>query len=278
MKVCALFVSASFCCMAGMAQTVAPMSIVNGASFDPTQLVAPGSFVTVFGQNLCSQIMAGSWTAPGQLPTSLGGCSVTVNGTAAMMQYVSPGQINFIMPAHIAAGPAAVTMNNGSQTMAGTTMAGVAGPGMFSLNGMGMGESAMLNAAMWQTGPFSTTTNGQPTYIAIFTTGLDLSTTPVVTIGGMPVDVMWSGEAPGYAGLQQINITLPPGMAGIGRVPVMVSSNGQTSNVTFMHVLPTTAMMQGVPGWGPGMMVADNMPRPMNSARWLSIHRIAPPW
>ena len=34
----------------------------------------------------------------GQLPTSLGGCSVTVNGTSAMMHYASPGQINFIVP------------------------------------------------------------------------------------------------------------------------------------------------------------------------------------
>lgn len=50
-------------------------------------------------------------------------------------------------------------------------------------------------------------------------------------------------------------------MAGAGRVPVMVTSNGQNSNVTFMSILPTTAMMQDMPGWGSGMIVGENMPR-----------------
>jgi uncharacterized protein (TIGR03437 family) len=245
----------------GFSNGFAQMSVVNGASFDPVQPIAPGSFATVFGQNLCSQTMAGDWVAPRQLPTTLGGCSVTVNGVGAMIQYVSPGQINFIMPAGMGSGQATVTVNNGSQMMTGTTTTGAAGPGMFALNGMGMGEGAMLNATMWQMGPFSTTTNGQPTYVALYATGLDLSTKPTVTIGGMPADVMWFGDAPGYAGLQQINIMLPSGMAGAGRAPVMVTSNGQASNVTFMHILPTAAMMQGMPGWGQEMMVGENMAR-----------------
>jgi YVTN family beta-propeller protein len=50
-------------------------------------------------------------------------------------------------------------------------------------------------------------------------------------------------------------------MAGVGRAPVAVTSGGQTSNVTFMHLLPTTAMMQGMPGWGQGMMVGEDMSR-----------------
>ncbi|MDE3165178.1 MAG: hypothetical protein KGN36_05175 [Acidobacteriota bacterium] len=237
------------------------MSIVNGASFDGSQPIAAGSFATAFGQNLCSQTMAGNWIAPGQLPANLGGCTVTVNGAPAMLQYVSPGQINFIMPGAAGSGTVSVMVNNGSQMMNGSTVAGTAGPGMFALNGMGMGEGAMLNGTMWQVGPFSTTTSGQPTYVAIYATGMDLSTKPTVTIGGMPVDVAWFGNAPGYAGLQQINIAIPSGMAGVGRAPVMVTSNGQNSNVTFMHILPTNGMMQGMPGWGQGMMVGENMAR-----------------
>jgi uncharacterized protein (TIGR03437 family) len=245
----------------GVSQALAQISVMNGASFDSAQPIAAGSFASAFGQNLCSQTMAGNWIAPGQLPTMLGGCSVSVNGVPAMMQYVSPGQINFIMPGGVGSGQATVTIHTGSQMMSGTALTGSAGPGIFALNGMGMGEGAMLNSAMWQMGPFSTSTNGQPTYIAIYATGLDPSTKPVVTIGGMPVDVMWFGNAPGYAGLQQINIALPAGMAGVGRVPMTITSNGQTSNVTFLHVLPTSAMMQGMPGWGQGMIVGENMAR-----------------
>lgn len=237
------------------------MSIVNGASFDAAQPLAPGSFTTVFGQNLCAQTMAGDWVAPGRLPMTLGGCSITVNGAAAMMQYVSPGQINFIMPAAVGSGQANVMVSNGSQTMTGTAMMGSAGPGMFALNGMGMGEGALLNAMMGQGGSFSTSTNGQPTYLSIYVTGLDPASKPVITIGGITVDVMWFGDAPGYAGLQQINVMLPAGMAGAGRAPITVTSNGQVSNVTFMHILPTAAMMQGMPGWGQGSTMGENMAR-----------------
>ncbi len=261
MKTLSVLALISVWSVAGISQLFAQMSVVNGASFDSAQPIAPGSFATVFGQNLCSQTMAGDWIAPGQLPTTLGGCSVTVNGAPAMMQYVSQGQINFIMPTGVNSGQAAVMVNNGSQTMTGNVMAGIAGPGMFALNGMGMGEGAMLNGTMWQIGPFSTTTNGQPTYVSMYVTGLDLSTRPTVTIGGIAVDVAWFGNAPGYAGLQQINLMLPSGMAGVGRAPVTVTSNGQVSNVTFMHVLPTASMMQGMPGWGQGMTMGENMAR-----------------
>ena len=261
MKVISLLAVIGLWGIAGISQSFAQMTVVNGASFDPAQPVAPGSLTTVFGQKLCSQTMAGAWIAPGQLPTTLGGCALTVSGVPAMMQYVSPGQINFIMPGGVSSGEAPVLIHNGSQMMSGKAVVGVAGPGMFAMNGMGVGEGSMLSATMWRIGPFSTTTNGQPTYVAIYVTGLDPSTKPLVTIGGIPVDVMFFGDAPGYVGLQQINITLPASMAGVGRAPVMVTSNGRTSNVTFMHILPTTAMMQGMPGWGQGMMIGENMPR-----------------
>lgn len=256
-----LFATALFLTVANAPHALAQVTIVNGASFNPAEPIAPGSFATAFGQNLCSQTMAGDWIAPGQLPSSLGGCSVTVNGAPAMMQYVSPGQINFIMPSGAGLGQLNVIVNNGTQMMTGNVLASAAGPGIFAANGMGMGEGALLNATMWQMGPFSTSTNGQPTYLAVYVTGLELSTKPAVTIGGMPVDVICYGNAPGYVGLQQVNVALPAAMAGVGRVPVMVTSNGQASNVTFTHVLPTTAMMQGMPGWGQGMMVNENMAR-----------------
>ncbi len=247
--------------VAGASQSLAQMNVVNGASFNPSQPIAPGSFATIFGQDLCLQTRTGDWNASGQLPMTLGGCSVTVSGAPAMMQYVSPDQINFIMPAGVGAGQSAVMVNNGSRTMTGNVVTGTAGPGIFAMNGMGMGEGAMLNGTLWQMGPFSTTTNGQPTYVSMYVTGLDPSSQPVVTIGGMDVDVSWFGNAPGYAGMQQINFMLPSGMAGVGRAPVSVTSNGQVSNVTFMHLLPTTGMMQGMPGWGQGMLAGENMAR-----------------
>jgi len=178
-----------------------------------------------------------------------------------MMQFVTSGQANFVVPQNLAFGNASVVINSGTQVITSSMMLGSAGPGIFSLDGMGMGNGAMVLSTTWQMGPFSSTTNGQPTPVSIFMTGMDLSVQPVVTIGGIPVDVTFYGNAPGYPGLQQINMTLPASMAGVGRVPVTVTSNEQTSNVTFMSLLPTSAMMQGMPGWGSGMMIGENMPR-----------------
>jgi hypothetical protein len=158
-------------------------------------------------------------------------------------------------------GVANVVVGNGSQTITGSMTIGQSGPGIFAMNGMGFGDGAMLNGTIWSVGPFSTTTNGQPTPVSVFMTGLDLSTMPTVSIGGIPVDVTFFGNAPGYVGLQQINFMLPAAVAGVGRVSVTVTSDGQSSNVTFMNILPTTSMMQGAPGWGPGMMVDENTPR-----------------
>jgi uncharacterized protein (TIGR03437 family) len=256
-----LYIRFAILIVVGTLHCVAQMKVVNAASFDAAQPIAPGSFVAAFGQNLCSQTMTGSLVAPGQLPVMLGGCSVTVADIPAMMQYVSPGQVNFVMPGGVASGKATVAVQNGSQMMTGTVMTAPAGPGMFALNGMGMGEGAMLNGDLWRTPPFSTTTNGHATVVAIYVTGMDISSRPTVTIGGVLANVVWYGDISGYPGLQQINITLPDGMSGVGRVPVMVTSNGQASNITFMHVLPTTSMMQGMPGWMQSMTVADNMPR-----------------
>ena len=235
--------------------------VVNSASYDSAAPMAPGSFATVLGQNLCGQTATGQLDSNGMYPVTLGGCSLTVDGAAAMMQYAGSGQMNFVVPQNMGSGTAKVIINNGTQILASSMMIGPAGPGVFSLNGMGMGNGAMLQGTTWQMGPFSTSTNGQPTPISIFLTGMDLSVKPMVTVAGTSAEVTFFGSAPGYPGLQQINMTVPASMAGAGRIPVMVTSNGQTSNVTFMSILPTTAMMQGMPGWGSGMMVGENMVR-----------------
>ncbi|MDR3701409.1 MAG: hypothetical protein P4L56_17305 [Candidatus Sulfopaludibacter sp.] len=251
-----------FLALAGSAGTsLAQPVIVNGASYDSTAPIPPGSFATAFGQNLCGQTATAQLSASGQYPTTLGGCSMTVNGIPAMLTYVSSGQMNLVVPQTVGMGTASVVMNSGNGAANGSMTIGAAGPGVFSLDGTGMGNGAMLLGTTWQMGPFSTNTDGQPTPVSLFLTGMDLSTAPAVMVGGMAAQVTFYGAAPGYPGLQQINFTIPANMAGVGRVPVTVTSSGQTSNVTYMSILPTTAMMQGMPGWNSGMMVGEDLPR-----------------
>ena len=51
----------------GLGISSGQMAIVNGASFNPSQPLAPGSFATIFGQNLCGQTAAGTWISAGVL-------------------------------------------------------------------------------------------------------------------------------------------------------------------------------------------------------------------
>ena len=125
------------------------ITVVNSASFDSIAPMAPGSFATVFGQNLCGQTATARLDSKGMYATTLGGCSVTINGTAAMMQYAGPGQMNFVVPQSIGAGNASVLIDNGSQVITGSMMIGPAGPGVFSQDGTGMGDGAMLLSTTW---------------------------------------------------------------------------------------------------------------------------------
>jgi hypothetical protein len=76
-----------------------PGGVVNAASLasvsGPGHALVPGAIASIFGRNLAaSTAIAGSYP----LPRTLAGTSVAVNGVAAPLFYVSPGQINFQVP------------------------------------------------------------------------------------------------------------------------------------------------------------------------------------
>ena len=81
-----------------------------------TSGVAPGSLATLYG-NLFASATATASTIP--LPFTLGGVSIAVNGKAAALLYVSPGQINFQVPYETAVGNATITVTNNGSTSAG---------------------------------------------------------------------------------------------------------------------------------------------------------------
>jgi IPT/TIG domain. len=90
--------------------------VVNAASFQPG--IAPSSWLTITGSNLASTTRA--WNsddlAAGNLPLSLDGVSVTINGKPAYVEYVSPSQINVVTPSDAAAGTVEVKVTASGQT------------------------------------------------------------------------------------------------------------------------------------------------------------------
>jgi uncharacterized protein (TIGR03437 family) len=57
-----------------------------------------------------------------------------------------------------------------------------------------------------------------------------------VTIGGVPVVPSFAGLAPGWVGLYQVNVEVPPNAPVSDAVPVVVSVGGVTSNQVTMAV------------------------------------------
>jgi len=221
---------------------------VNAASFSAGQALAPGAIASLFGRNLGSET-AGASLLP--LPLTLAGASLSINGLAAPLFYVSPGQINFQVPLELA-GQTAVTLRltSGGQTvmLESVPLAPLA-PGIFTANGT---QGAIIHQDGSLADSVVPATAGE--VLSIYATGLgettalpatgtaagasplsEMRTLPVVTIGGIPAEVGFSGLAPGAVGLYQVNVKVPAGVSATA-TPVVVSVNGMVSNTVTIAV------------------------------------------
>jgi len=232
--------------------------VVNGASFRPANAagggVAAGSIVSIFGSNLASSTVAAT-SLP--LPTTLGQTSVRIGGIVAPLFFVSPGQINAQVPWAVAAGTNTLTVAalGGSSIPANVTIQDSA-PGLFSQTIDGRGPGAVLNYVP-ETKVYAINTPGATINpggtLVIYGTGFGRVTsppadgtapsaavstiaTPVVTIGGRPAVVRYSGLAPIFVGLYQINAEIPAGTPEGCYLPVTVAFGSNVSNAITIGV------------------------------------------
>ncbi len=221
-----------------------PLATVNAADYRGGQL-ALDSIVAAFGTNLASGIESAQ-SLP--LPQSLAGTTVTVNGTLAPLFFVSPTQLNFLLPPNLELGPAQILVSTAAGNFSlGTVEIVAARPALFTANASGQGDAAAVATAdgvTFQNAPFDVTINGRPNVLLLFGTGLRRAfvNTPNasngvadavnVTIEGLTARVLFAGAQGGLAGLDQLNVELPAGLAGKGarRVDVIVTVNGSVAN------------------------------------------------
>ena len=220
---------------------------VSAASFNPDSIVAK-SIVAAFGVNLASTTLVAN-TIP--LPTLLGGTTVRVIDSRgierlAPLYFVSPAQINYQIPEGTADGPASVTVTGSDGRMAtGVTIVTSVAPAIFTTSQNGQGEAAAIDAFTGRSGPFSATgSNGMPNIIALFATGLGADATDVdgnfggdvaVTIDGIAASTLYAGRAPGFTGLNQMNILLPMGISAMTH-SLVVSRHGVASNTVTIAI------------------------------------------
>jgi uncharacterized protein (TIGR03437 family) len=202
---------------------IAANGIVNAASFVPG--IAPGAIASIFGSSMAGGALR---TASFPLRDELGGVRVLVNGLRATPIYVSDRQINFIVPDSLAPGDAEISIVTVAPAIPGTsntvrTPIRAVDPGIFGI----------LLAGTTVFPQFTAVPAGS--VIEIYSTGLGAirggsTAIPVeATIGGSPAEVLFSGPAPGFPGLYQVNARIPQSLPS-GSRPVVLRQGPAVSN------------------------------------------------
>jgi uncharacterized protein (TIGR03437 family) len=222
-------------------------SVLNGASFLPG--IEAGSWVMIKGSNLANttRTWGDSDFNGANLPTSLSGVSVTIDGQPAFPYYISPTQINVQAPDDSTVGSVSVVVNNnGALSTPAPAQLQAYAPAFFLIPGTTSVIASLLPSyssvtstapahpgdlvVLWGTG-FGPTTPSAPAGVEV--SGVPVGATPTVTIGGVPATVLNSILAVGSAGLYQITIQLPAGVPA-GDVSVQASIGGaQTASATL---------------------------------------------
>jgi uncharacterized protein (TIGR03437 family) len=217
---------------------ISPKGVIPAAGPAPFPYdVAPGAYVSIYGTNLASSTMV----AAQPYPTQLADVQVLVNGTAQPVVFISSGQINFVY-ANVTPGLTQLTVKNANGQNTVNVRVAPAVPSIFLLdaNSTAAAVNALTAVVVGANTPFHAND-----IMALFLTGLGATTQqnglayaqiqPTVTVGGQNCSVGYAGRAPSFAGLDQINCTIPAGVTG-ATVPVIVNSGGRSSSTAFIAV------------------------------------------
>jgi uncharacterized protein (TIGR03437 family) len=258
----ALLASAVVC--SAQNPTVAEGGVLNGASFAKGQPVSPGGLVSIFGSGLVSKL-AEADTIP--LSAKLGGVTVTfADFPPAPLLAVIPGvpgqsddQINAQVPWQIGTGTGVVnvtvTTSKGTSAPVAVSYA-PSMPGIFTASTGGQSYAIAVNSSdsslVW---PEGLAAKAHPatagSVLIIYATGLGavdhtpaagavpsvLSTTvatPKVLFGGVAGQVLFSGLAPQFVGVNQLNVQVPASVTPGSAVPLQIEVNGFTSANTVV--------------------------------------------
>ena len=211
--------------VSGTGVFVNPQGIFNAASNAPAgDAVSPGEFIALYGSGLAAATTAAS-ALP--FPSALGGVTISVNGMAAPIYFVSAGQIDCIIPYKVTGQTATIVVtNNGVVSNTVSAPLAATSPGVFTLDGSGAGDGSITHADGSIVNAASPAKRGET--VVLYASGLGLLTNPVndgagasalnnavatvtVYVAGVAVparNVLYQGLT-ASAGLYQINFVVP---------------------------------------------------------------------
>ncbi len=237
----------SFTIFARLKPVIAQGGIGN-AGLGATGPFAPGSYISIYGAALSDITDTNSNAA--YLPVALDEVSVSFDVPSANLSvpgrisYVSSGQVNVLVPWELAGQSSADMKVRVGESVSSMTTIQIApvSPAFFVNSGTVADAIDTSGALITAAHP---AVRGQT--ISLYVNGLGAvsqtlesgfpspssplvmtTTTPAVTIAGRPVPVSFSGLAPGYAGLYQVNISVPVGLP-TGSQPITIAIGGVTS-------------------------------------------------
>lgn len=234
--------------------------IVSAATAVSFTALAPGSAISIYG-NMLAESAASAETLP--LPSQLVNTDtqVFVSGTTAAgtstgllnvpLYYVSPNQVNALIPYEVSVDTSLQLLVQRGPTLSVPVQINTAQaqPAVFSISGE-PGSAGLIQVYPAAGGQPYFASASEPAHagdtIVLYCTGLgtvnpaiadgaapsQLSNTtskPQLMIGGQSAQVEFSGLAPGFAGLYQVNAVVPSGTQTGATVPVTLSIDGQTS-------------------------------------------------
>ncbi len=233
---------------------VAPPTISSVASAaNGSQSVAPGGLISVYGSQMSPMNMA---TVQIPLPTALAGSCLSVNGVPVPLLFVSGQQINAQLPYNISGSVNLTIHTPGGVSPSYNLDLSDAAPSVF-MSGSAGPQTGLATIVRADNGQLVTPTN--PVHpndtIIIYLTGMGatspqvnagmpapssplayVSSMPNVTLGSYPLAVSFAGLAPGFAGVYQINASVPFGVPGGIAVPLTISQGGNSTTLNLRVV------------------------------------------
>jgi uncharacterized protein (TIGR03437 family) len=223
--------------------------VLNAASFEGGS-VSPGGIITVYGTRFGPPppgLALAQLDGAGRIATQISGVRVLFDGRPSPLIYVGNNVVSAVVPFEVSAQKStAMTVEyNGSASVPVNAAVGAAGPALFTYFANGSGQVLAVNPDGRLNGPAAAAARGSVIVMywtgagllspqagdGVLTPGVAAPVLPVsVTIGGSPANVMYAGAAPAeVAGLEQLNVEVPAGIAPGSAVPVVVTVGDYSS-------------------------------------------------
>jgi uncharacterized protein (TIGR03437 family) len=258
--------------------TITAAGILNDATFQSQ--ISPGSYVAIFGSNLLDTTALSNYAiynnltydsanaqnspTDGSLPLQIDFTTVSFDVPSAgisvpgYIDFVSPTQVNVWVPWELA-GQSSVQMkvdiDEGFWGNVVTIPLSGTSPGFFLSGNVAIAQDQNFKlitssnpavpgqAIVLYCNGLGPVTNQQPSGAPASGTSISATTTtPVVTIGGQPAQVIFSGLSPGFVGLYQVNVYVPSGLSA-GNQPITIAIGGNTSPSQTAGGSPQTIML-----------------------------------